>query len=83
MDWHEQQPKIELAALIDEIRISVYERRFDTRDWDHNSPNYRAGRSNKQVKIWAAILLRREPTMDEAWGLLINMAIGPCPLIRN
>lgn len=78
--WVEQS--LQSSVVLDVVRILRRDARdgcLDRRHWDHKSDYYQKGRSNKQLKIAAAIITGRhdkDMTFDEAWEIMIELAFG-------
>ena len=74
--WVAQSPQTPLAQVLEWIREEKAADAFDRKNWDHHSPNYKTGRSNKAVKMWAATLSGdADLTMDESWELVERLAM--------
>lgn len=75
--WAEQELGCSMLDVLDEVRKSIREGDFRLKTWDHNSPEYVPGRSNKQLRIVGAGLLGRpDCTHDEATAAIIEAILG-------
>lgn len=84
MRWHDQKLTGSVLDVLDDVRQAISEGDFDLKDWDHNSPNYAKGRSNKRVKIAGAILLDQDdpnfdPTYEECKQAVLEAVVGRRP----
>lgn len=76
--WTRQELGCSPQDVLNLVREELRTGRFDTAHWDHNSPRYREGRSNKRVKIVGALLLgTTEITMKQAWDAVLTAVLGP------
>lgn len=74
--WDGQQLSEHVVEVLDQVRASIWEGNFNWKDWDHNSKNYRQGRSNKKVRIAGATLLGRPCTQEEAEKACLAAILG-------
>lgn len=76
--WTEQNLRTTVTEVVAALREDARNGRLVLTEWDHNSPGYRPGRSNKQLKIAAAIVLGREPDdYHHAREVMLELAFGP------
>ncbi len=77
--WQDQELQSKtLLEVLSEVRQAISEGRYVEQEWDHNHDNRVDGRSNKQIKIAAGMLLGRPPkmlTQRQAWST-IYQALG-------
>jgi len=73
----EQQAVGGPLSVLRDMRAAAREGRLVREEWDHDSPDYVHGRSNKRILIAGAALLgNKDLTMDEAWEACCEAAFG-------
>lgn len=73
--WTKQRLTVTPLEVIQTVRNELRSGFFNRHAWDHNHPDHRPGRSNKQIKILGAMLLDDpDCTMDEAWAAVLEIA---------
>lgn len=66
-----------LLDVLNQVRKDVRDGHFDWKSWDHNSPEFRPGRSNKQIRIAGAMLTGNpEVTQREAEAAVMEAVLG-------
>jgi hypothetical protein len=66
-------------AVLEDIRRDMRDGHFVREEWDHASPDYEKGRSNKRVLIAGATLLNRQGEdvpFDEALDACLAAILG-------
>lgn len=78
LPWHTQELQVPITKVLNEIRADILDGHFDWKTWDHKAPNYVKGRSNKQAKITAHLLVGSEDEIDfeTCKKILIRAALG-------
>lgn len=79
--WSNQTLQLDsrVTDVIQQLRDAAREGRLVREEWDHNSPGYNSGRSNKRIMIAGSIVLDRPQTtltMDDAWNVMLELAFG-------
>lgn len=78
--WHEQELTGSVLDVLEDVRDTIREGDFDLKTWDHNSPHYVDGRSNKRIKIAGARLLdldsRSAPTYEQCKQAVLEAILG-------
>lgn len=67
-------------SVLEDIRRDIRDGHFVREEWDHASPDYEKGRSNKRILIAGAALLNKQDddsfTFDEAMDACIGAVVG-------
>jgi len=74
--WTGQDLSVPMLDVLEQVRQDLRDGDFRWERWDHNSPVYVEGRSNKQVRIAGARLLGRDCTQEEAEQAVMEAVLG-------